>query len=819
MEHQLFYETKPGDAVIRFCYQTVRAKEFRVPSMTMIGGISPTEGYYDIEYPVRTAYLKQRLQQEIPYCHTSFDQVYTPFEKTRVDLSAFISTPHQLSTYAITYFDCQEQSEQLLQIETCGGMRIWVNGTQQVSFDPFSRNHGQSELVKLTLQAGTNEIVVYFDDLAERDVNYYFSVINRGKRSIHGHILLPYEVADYQAAESFLYGLSFTKDLYRQGEIEAETEEILQTDRKLRLRINPPLYEINKDAQDGNITEFSIADSWFVWPAKAGKFNIGSVESFPTAGLTTAEFGIDLGNGQMVTRRICFSVYDDAKYQSYCRQDTIRARKKEALTYFSELELPDINVLLCRLYLGKPVDLNKFSSALSLIAIKGDCADFIFAPLLSLYRCYPDRFPEELQHKIQALALGFRYWIDEPGNDVMWYFSENHALLFHVAQYMAGALYPDQTFSVSGRSGSKQYEIGRQRIYSWFERFHRYGLSEWNSTTYLPIDFIGLFSLYLGAPDQEIRDEAKKSLDFIFKVIAINFHGQTLSSTFGRVYEHNLKAMQLGEISNISAIAWGRGWFNNALRASALFAIADYEPPSELVKWLSAPAGQAVKAEYRQGESGAYTYLFKTQAYSLASVIHYHPGLHGEQQHVLNISLGDDGTLLWLTNPGETQFSGENRPSFWAGNNVLPDIRQYNHTAFLHYDLQDTWLQFIHLYLPFWALDEVCQNENWLFIRKGNAYLRIWFSNGYEIQKHSAVRGREVRSYGSRHTIIVECGQGKTTADFKAFRNIPRMPVVYESELTYRNEQGQFIFSSEGLSLSGQAVTYLGTYEVTARIE
>ena len=35
--------------------------------------------------------------------------------------------------------------------------------------------------------------------------------------------------------------------------------------------------------------------------------------------------------------------------------------------------------------------------------------------------------------------LGYRYWMDEPGNDVQWYFSENHALLFHTAAYLAGA--------------------------------------------------------------------------------------------------------------------------------------------------------------------------------------------------------------------------------------------------------------------------------------------------------------------------------------------------------------------------------------------
>ncbi|MBR8698053.1 hypothetical protein I8F93_10135 [Enterococcus gallinarum] len=169
------------------------------------------------------------------------------------------------------------------------------------------------------------------------------------------------------------------------------------------------------------------------------------------------------------------------------------------------------------------------------------------------------------------MAIHFRYWIDEPGNDVMWYFSENHSLLFHACQYFAGCLLPEETFVTSGRQGSQQYELGKQRLLQWFDQFEHYGFSEWNSTTYLPIDLIGFFSLYTNAPDEEIKDAAKKALDFTFTIMAVNSHGGTLSSTFGRTYEHDLKAMRLGEISNILAIAWDRGNFNYALRASTLF--------------------------------------------------------------------------------------------------------------------------------------------------------------------------------------------------------------------------------------------------------
>ena len=48
----------------------------------------------------------------------------------------------------------------------------------------------------------------------------------------------------------------------------------------------------------------------------------------------------------------------------------------------------------------------------------------------------------------------------------------------------------------SGRQGSQQYELGKQRLLQWFDQFEHYGFSEWNSTTYLPIDLIG-FSAFI----------------------------------------------------------------------------------------------------------------------------------------------------------------------------------------------------------------------------------------------------------------------------------------------------------------------------------
>ena len=103
------------------------------------------------------------------------------------------------------------------------------------------------------------------------------------------------------------------------------------------------------------------------------------------------------------------------------------------------------------------------------------------------------------------MLLGYRYWTDEPGNDVMWFWSENHALCFHTAQYLAGQLFPDALFANSGRTGVAQAEIGRQRLEAWLADIEANGFIEWNSPAYYPIDAIGLLALYELAEDVGIR--------------------------------------------------------------------------------------------------------------------------------------------------------------------------------------------------------------------------------------------------------------------------------------------------------------------------
>ena len=68
-----------------------------------------------------------------------------------------------------------------------------------------------------------------------------------------------------------------------------------------------------------------------------------------------------------------------------------------------------------------------------------DCADFRVIALLAvmLEGVVPDESAEAVKRSLTA----FKYWMSEPGDDAMCFWSENHQLLFATGEYLAGAAF------------------------------------------------------------------------------------------------------------------------------------------------------------------------------------------------------------------------------------------------------------------------------------------------------------------------------------------------------------------------------------------
>ncbi|MDD4000405.1 MAG: hypothetical protein PHX62_05900, partial [Bacilli bacterium] len=96
---------------------------------------------------------------------------------------------------------------------------------------------------------------------------------------------------------------------------------------------------------------------------------------------------------------------------------------------------------------GKRINEEGIIDLLAYIDKRYDCADFRIIPILRTLYCYNSLLSKETIEKIKTTVLGFKYWMDEPGDDGMCYWSENHQLIFATIEYLAGQYYPDEIFS------------------------------------------------------------------------------------------------------------------------------------------------------------------------------------------------------------------------------------------------------------------------------------------------------------------------------------------------------------------------------------
>ena len=114
----------------------------------------------------------------------------------------------------------------------------------------------------------------------------------------------------------------------------------------------------------------------------------------------------------------------------------------------------------------------------------------------------------------QQRFLAFKYWYTEPTPaglvDNKWYWSENHRIIFHVDEYLAGHAFPDATFTNDGRTGAAHAQAAEARILGWLDEKVRFGFTEWHSDVYYQKDVTPLLTLVEFAPDPRPRGRVRR---------------------------------------------------------------------------------------------------------------------------------------------------------------------------------------------------------------------------------------------------------------------------------------------------------------------
>ena len=759
---KLEYEIRKGQSLSHWLYTGIGKKDIEAPLESFYAPVNMGEAYVQIVYPQRRWFLAHHSLEDIKRYDGPYSFIYFPFEDSKVNFSTAIKTTTHIWTYLRSSIEVPSDGEYPFEMATCGGIKLWVDGKEALTFAPYDRNIPHVRQFSLNLPKGRHDVEIYADELAERDVFFYFDFIYRGEQPVIQALDTEASPQHIHQAESFLSSLSLTCTTFCFGGIEAE-------------------FDTSMLSEPVDLMVDGVGEGTLIFHIERGMNWLKLVPYFNDMKSEKAIFRVN-ADGVEIKRTIPYNKAPKAITQ-LPDHSSIDQRKEEAIRFASIYGGGLVHQAMAIMKKeGAVTDKAKscIEASLEQIERKEDCADFVLAPLL--WSLIKDRklYPEDLYERAKKAILGFRYWIDEKGNDAMWYFSENHAFLFNVSQYLAGILYPDETFTVSGRKGSEQRRIGKSRLFTWFRNFSLYHYAEWNSASYFPVDLIGLFTLYESAPEEDIKEKAKDCLDYTFQIIRDNsFHG-ILSSSFGRAYEGNVKAKELNEPSFFSYIAFGEGKATAKAGASVLFSISSYTPPIEREAEIS---DELTTTLAMQGLDPVWTYRASTSDYSISSALAFKPFRHGHQQHIMDVMLGREATFF-INHPGEKAYSGENRPSYWAGNGTLPLAVQYKALLAMLFSIEEKEVvKYIHAYFPTWFYDEWSIEDHYAFARSGDGYGAIYFSSEPVLTTKGMNRMREITADGEKQLVIVRCSNKAETGSFENFKKLfISSPIEYENE-------------------------------------
>ena len=218
---------------------------------------------------------------------------------------------------------------------------------------------------------------------------------------------------------------------------------------------------------------------------------------------------------------------------------------------------------------------------------RNDCSDFYYPALIRIMREHrgTDRLPEEYAQKIEKTILDFKYWLDEPGEVHACFFTENHQILYHSAEYLSGQLFPDKVFTSNGKTGAWHKEHAITYIRRWIDWRTRFGFSEWLTDGYYAEDIEALMGLAVYADEEDIRTRCLMLVDMLLFDIAVNAHSGYLCGTHGRIYAPSLVDPDTQGITAACALLWDEGCADKRFSdLASLLAVYEYKLPDAIRK-------------------------------------------------------------------------------------------------------------------------------------------------------------------------------------------------------------------------------------------
>ena len=646
-----------------------------------------------------------------------------------VDWSAFYRRPTYLHAVASTVLETDQSEVRTLRVASTGPFVLWVGGTVANARKEFRYMEPYESVVEVMVRSGATPVHLWSWQVGLRECR---QIVRLRVEGLPVRVVIPSPGADEfvsSIAEQLLDELSLESWASREG----------------RAVIRGPVGAALRVATaDGSQIALQLADG-------RGEVRLPT----PETGLTDAgETSLDL-------------MVDDARAPVKRHFHTVVLPENTRMTAVGDPQTWASEVIahaaaslngtvaceLARVWQAAAsghhhIDPSNLSYALDSLGSRADCADFEALGLLALWHRAPlESWSSGMRERTARELVSLRYWIDQPGKDAMCYFTENHQIVWHVAELLAGESFPDDVFPNTGWPGRRHAAHGSLHALAWIRRKLAGGFSEFQSNTYIAIDVLALASVIEFARDSTICAAAEALLDKLLFMLACNSWRGIHGSAHGRSYATMLRSSRFEETSPLMRAAWGLGTLGDsslpALPAVLLAASRRYQVP-ELVRaigehWDEEWWGREVNRGMLEWQRDLLSRPFESDvrvwrtAYGmLSSVQDYRVGLPGVQEHVWGATLGPE-SQVFATHPANSQAGERARPNAWAGQRILPRVCQDRDTILaVHRFPADDPMGQSHLWFPTPHFDEIAERGEWMAGRVGDGYVAVTTQGGVE---------------------------------------------------------------------------------------
>jgi len=499
-------------------------------------------------------------------------------------------------------------------------------------------------------------------------------------------------------------------------------------------------------------------------------------------------------------------------------------RKLQLLKLFVEKDYPKFDRdriwgQVARYFLGKGVDEEVIRKACEHVNKRRDCSDFILQGILRLLFWDKEKhlLSEQIKEEMKACILNFKYWVDESGTDNMYMDTENHRLLFHTAEWLAGLLYPNEVFSNSGQNGVFHALKGKTFLSNWLEARGRFGFDEWHSNVYIPIILSALLNIYDFAPpeEHEIWIKTKQLLDILMTILYQDSYHGIFGTPHGRTYEAPLLYPELCEISTIVWLLSGEGYIAFSAGIGLLsLCTSKYEPPFHIFKHLD--TFSKIESRYRQGNltikrlSANYS-VYKTPHYMVSGLTDFQKGYYFHL-HRMGRRLKTGALSYWSYPFPHISFAQVTLPRgisivwscpitdregyyYWL-NASLPKVLHYRNLLILIFK-GVPWIT--HCYFDKKKFEKVVQKNGWVFGKVEESYIGIFSEKGLDFRKNGQFKDRELICSGNENVWIARLSDADEYTSFEEFVELTNSNFKFEKEKEvykcYMPGIGEVVFS------------------------